>query len=396
MGAPFLPYGRQQIDADDIAAVVAALQGDLLTTGPAVAAFEEALCAQLGARHAVACANGTAALHLAYLAQGLGPGDRVIVPAITFLATANAARMCDAEVVFADVDPDNGLMTPATLDAAIASAGAPVKLAIPVHLAGQPCDLISLGAIATEHGARLVEDACHALGTRYGNGQRVGDCATSAAACFSFHPVKTIAMGEGGAVTTNDPEVAARMRRLRHHGMASAPGHFAYPAHGLAADGKANPWYYEMPELGYNYRASDLQCALGLSQLAKLDRFAETRRHLVRRYEARLSVMAPRIRFIARAPHADPCWHLAVALIDFAALGRDRRAVMAALRDQAIGSQVHYFPVSHQPYYVARYGAPDLPGAWRYYERCLSLPLHAGMKDADVDRVCDALEGLLP
>lgn len=396
---PFLPYGRQSIDEDDIAAVTAALRGDLLTTGPKVAAFEQALTAVTGSSQAVVCANGTAALHLAYAGLGIGAGDAVVVPAITFAATANAARHAGAEVVFADVDPQTGLMTPENFTQALERANQPVEAVAPVHLAGQPADMEALAAAADAYGVAIVEDGCHALASRYGDssGQEgpIGDCRFAKAVCFSFHPVKTIAMGEGGAIATNDPALAERMRRLRHHGLSADPAQFAHPEHGMDARGKANPWYAEMPELGYNYRATDFQCALGLSQLAKLDRFAAARRSLRRHYAHRLAGLAPILTMNQPGPGSDPCWHLAVVLIDFAALGRDRAQVMAALKDRGIGSQVHYFPVSHQPYYRRRYGLAHLPGAWRYYERCLSLPLYPAMTLADVDRVCDALIDVL-
>ncbi len=396
---PFLPYGRQQLDEDDINAVAAALRGDLLTTGPQVPAFEEALAAITGAAHAVVCANGTAALHLAYAALGLGPGDAVIVPAITFAATANAARLTGADVVFADIDPDTGLMRPEDLQQALERASMTVEAVAPVHLAGRSCAMPDIAAIADSCGLRLVEDACHALGSTVedadGISRSIGDGRHSDASCFSFHPVKTIAMGEGGAITTEDAALAQRMRRLRHHGMVNAAPEWAHPEHGLDPRGEANPWYAEMPELGFNYRATDFQCALGLSQLRKLDRFAAQRRTLRAHYARRLAGLEPILAMPSPPATENPCWHLAVALIDFAGLGRDRAAVMHELKARGIGSQVHYFPVSHQPYYRRRYGLPHLPGAWRYYERCLSLPLFASMTTADVDRVCDALIDVL-
>ncbi|RME62273.1 MAG: UDP-4-amino-4,6-dideoxy-N-acetyl-beta-L-altrosamine transaminase [Alphaproteobacteria bacterium] len=396
---PFLPYGRQSIDADDIAAVSEALAGEWLTTGPLVPAFEAAFAKTCQARQAVVCANGTAALHLAYAGLGVGLGDAVVVPAITFVATANAARHAGAEVVFADVDPDSGLMTADGFEAALKRAAMPVEAVAPVHLAGQPADMEAIAAVAARHGIRIVEDACHALASRFtdshDNTTTIGDNRYSDACCFSFHPVKTIAMGEGGAITTKDAALAGRLRRLRHHGLTAAAESFAHPEHGLGPDGAVNPWYAEMPELGFNYRATDFQCALGLSQLRKLARFAERRRLLWRHYETRLADLAPTVLPLARRTNGDPCWHLAVVLIDFAALGRPRARVIADLKARGIGSQVHYFPVSHQPYYRRRYGLPHLPGAWRYYERCLSLPLFPAMTTDDVDRVVDALADVL-
>jgi UDP-4-amino-4,6-dideoxy-N-acetyl-beta-L-altrosamine transaminase len=385
MAEPILPYGRQTIEDDDIAAVVAALKADFLTTGPTVEAFETAFAEKVGARHAVACANGTAALHLAMLALEVQPGEAVIAPSITFLATANCARYVGAEVVFADVDAASGLMTPETLAHALTRLeGRKLRAVLPVHLRGDAADLPGLAALAGEAGAVLVEDAPHALGTtmRFGNqAERVGDVRHSAMATFSFHPVKTIATGEGGMVTTNDPRLAGRLRILRSHGMVRPPG--------------ADPWWYEMAEPGFNYRLPDILCALGLSQLAKLDRFAARRRALAKAYEAALAPLAPLVRLAARPAWSDPVLHLMCVLIDFEAAGRTRREVVDALKARGVGSQVHYIPVHRQPYYRDRYGELSLPGAEAWYARCLSLPLYPGMADGDVEKVAGALREAL-
>jgi UDP-4-amino-4,6-dideoxy-N-acetyl-beta-L-altrosamine transaminase len=380
-----LPYGRQTIEDDDIAAVVAALKADFLTTGPTVDAFEDAFAEKVGARHAVACANGTAALHLAMLALDVQPGEAVIAPSITFLATANCARYVGAEVVFADVDPDSGLMTPQTLAEALTRLeGRKLRAVLPVHLRGDAADLPGLAALAADAGAVLVEDAPHALGTTmtFGNvTERVGDVRHSAMATFSFHPVKTIATGEGGMVTTNDPGLAERLRTLRSHGMIRPAG--------------AEPWWYEMPEPGFNYRLPDILCALGLSQLAKLDRFAARRRDLARAYGGALAPLAPLVRIAARPAWSDPVLHLMCVLIDFEAAGRTRLEVVDALKARGVGSQVHYIPVHRQPYYRDRYGDLSLPGAEAWYARCLSLPLYPGMADSDVAKVVAALREAL-
>ncbi len=383
----FLSYGRQTIEADDVAAVVAALHSDFLTTGPAVAEFERSLAQAAGARHAVACNSGTAALHLAVLALELTAGDTAIVPTLTFLATANVVRMTGAEVVFADVDPDTGLMTPATFTAAIAratTAGKTVKAALPVHLNGQLCDMAGLAAIAQEHGIALIEDACHALGVA-----NAGATEHSTFACFSTHPVKAIATGEGGAVTTANAELAERMRRLRSHGMSRDAATFENRDLAFDGDG-ANPWYYEMPEIGWNYRMPDILCALGISQLKKLPRFFERRVEIAAQYDALIAPLTNTIRPVphGQQPHG---WHLYAVLVDFAALGLSRAQLMKRLHGQSIGTQVHYLPVHLQPYYQHRYGDLDLPGARSYYSRCLSLPIYPTMTDADVRRVADAL-----
>ncbi len=385
MAPPLLPYGRQTIEDDDIAAVAQALRGDFLTTGPLVEAFEAAFAEKVGARHAVACSNGTAALHLAMLALEVRPGEVCIVPSITFLATANCARYVGAEVVFADVDPQTGLMTPDTLAEAISRVGGRrLRAVLPVHLRGDAAELPALATLAAEAGAVLVEDAPHALGSTmsFGNtSERVGDVRHSAMATFSFHPVKTIATGEGGMVTTNDGRLAERLRTLRSHGMVRPDG--------------ADPWIYEMPEPGFNYRLPDILCALGLSQLAKLDRFAARRRSLAARYAEALKPLAPLVRPAVRPDWSDPVLHLMVALIDFEATGKTRRQVVDELRARGIGTQVHYIPVHTQPYYRDRYGPIDLPGAQEWYRTCLSLPLYPGMADEDVDRVILALSGVL-
>jgi len=395
---PFLPYGRQSIDEADIAAVVEVLKGDYLTTGPKVAAFEAALAAKLGAGFAISNSSGTAALHLACLALGLGPGDAAIVPSITFLATANAVRMVGATVVFADTDPDNGLMRPEDLEAAFArakAAGLKVRAVFPVHLAGQCADLVGLAALARREGCAIVEDACHAIGAYHacadGSAAPVGGCRLSDMAVLSFHPVKTVAAGEGGAVTTNDPSLARRLERLRAHGMVREAHAFENADMAFDPAGAANPWYYEMREIGWNYRLSDIHAALALSQLGRLDRFVEERRALARRYDALLEALAPRIQPIRRSRFSMPAWHLYSVLIDFRALGCERAQLMNRLRAEHIGTQVHYIPVHRQPYYRALDPALELPGADRYYARTLSLPLFVGMTQVDVRRVVGCL-----
>jgi dTDP-4-amino-4,6-dideoxygalactose transaminase len=313
------------------------------------------------------------------------PGEVVIAPSITFLATANCARYVGADVVFADVDPDTGLMTPETLAQAIARVGdRRLRAVLPVHLRGDACDLPGLEALARDAGAVLVEDAPHAVGTTmtFGNtSEIVGDVRHSAMATFSFHPVKTIATGEGGMITTNDPAIAARLKVLRSHGMVRPEG--------------CEPWWYEMPEPGFNYRLPDILCALGLSQLKKLPRFAARRRALGAAYAEALAPLAPLVRIAEQPAWSDPVLHLMVALIDFEAVGKSRRDVVEALKARGVGTQVHYIPVHRQPYYRKLYGELDLPGAEAWYARCLSLPLYPGMEDGDVAMVAAALKDVL-
>lgn len=394
---PFLPYGRQIIEDDDILAVSEALRSDYLTTGPVVTRFEAALCDTVKSEHAVVCSNGTAALYMAAKALGLGPGSTVIVPSITFLATASGPHMTGAEIIFADVDPESGLMRPADLEAALARAGGKADAVFNVHLNGQCGAVETIAQIAREHGLKIVDDAAHAIGTAYrigGSEHRVGENALSDMTCFSFHPVKTVTMGEGGAVTTNNPQWAEALRLVRNHGMTRDPALFETEADAFDTPGEANPWYYELAEPGFNWRATDIQCALGLSQLMKLTRFAARRRALAAAYDSLLAPLAPLLRPVA---HTDcvPVLHLYPVLIDFAACGKSRKTVMAELAAEGIGSQVHYYPVHRQRYYAARYGATDLPGADRYYARVLSLPYYASMTISDVARVVESLKRVL-
>jgi UDP-4-amino-4,6-dideoxy-N-acetyl-beta-L-altrosamine transaminase len=364
--------------------------------GPAVRRFEEKFAEAVGARHAVSCSSGTAALHLAAIAAGLGDGDLAIVPSLTFLATANCARYVGADVVFADVDPRTGLMGAEHLEAALARAPAGrVKAVLPVHLNGQCGDIDRIRDIANANGLTIIEDACHALGTTWagadGKTSTIGACAKSDMAAFSFHPVKTIAAGEAGAVTTNDEKLYRKLALACSHGMTRDAA--AFETRNLAFDstGAPNPWYYEMSEFGFNYRLSDIHAALGTSQLAKMGRFAARRRSLAQRYDELIKPLAPLVRSVARTPGCDPVWHLYVVQIDFAAAGISRAALMNMLKTLGIGTQVHYLPVHLQPYYQRRYGALDLPGARAYYDRALSLPLFPAMSDGDVEHVVGAL-----
>lgn len=384
----FLPYGRHSLDDEDVAAVVAALRSDWLAHGPRVAAFEAAFADACGAAEAVACSSGTTALHLALLASGVAPGDVCVVPAVTFLSTATAVRFCDAEVVFADVDPATGAMTPDTLAEALKREGGPVKAVLPVHLGGRLCDLAGLRAVAKASGAVLIEDACHALGGRDSSGLPIGACSQSAAACFSLHPVKTIAAGEGGMVTLNDPAQAGRLRRLRNHAVTRDPALMSDVRLSLDAAGTPLPWAYEQIELGFNYRMNEMEAALGHSQLGKLDGFVRRRRHLAELYQARLPEWVRPVAFGA----GDPSLHLFQVLIDFEVLGVTRAQLMRVMADQGVGTQVHYIPLYRQPYFKARYEQPPLAGAERFYAQVLALPLFPAMADSDVDRTIHALE----
>ena len=371
----FLPYGKHTIDASDIAAVVEVLRSDWLTTGPAIGRFEDAFSAAVGAGAAVAVANGTAALHLAMLAAGIGVGDEVITTPLTFAATANAVRYAGGTVVFADIDPQTlnidtekirALITPRT------------KAIAAVDFGGLPADLDKLLEIAGEHALTLIEDAAHALGATY-RGRKIGGIATMST--FSLHPVKHVTAGEGGVVTTNDPRMADRVRTLRNHGITS--DHHQR--------GREGSWFYEMVDLGFNYRLTDMQCALAHSQLAKSGAWLDRRRRIAAAYREALACRSD----LVCPPEPDDrqsAWHLYVLQLNLANLRVGRGEVFKALRAENIGVNVHYIPVPWHPYYAGLgFRRGDLPVAEAAYERLLSLPMWPGMTDRDV---ADVLRGL--
>jgi perosamine synthetase len=368
-----LPYGRQWIEDEDLAAVAAVLQSDWLTTGPMVARFEEAVAAFTGARHGVAVANGTAALHAAMYAAGIGAGDEVIVPPMTFAATANAVVFQGGRPVFADVDGETLLLDPAAAEARITPK---TRAIVAVDYAGQPCDYRALRAVADRHGLTLVADGCHALGATAG-GRRVGTLADLTV--FSFHPVKHITTGEGGMVMTGRGEWRERMAAFRNHGIDTD--------HRQRAE--RGSWFYEMRDLGYNYRLSDLQCALGLSQLSRLPGWLARRRGIAAAYGRALADL-PWIRPVAVRADVEHAYHLYPVRV------RNRARVFARLREAGIGANVHYVPVHLHPYYRERFGTgPGLcPAAEAAYEELLSLPMFPAMSDGDVERVVEALDAI--
>lgn len=376
-----LPYGHQWLDDQDIAAVVEVLRSDWLTTGPKVVEFEHAFARFVGAREAVAVSNGTAALHAAMYAIGIGPGDEVIVPAMTFAASANCVVYQGGTPVFADVDADTLLLDPVQVEAKITTR---TKAIIAVDYAGQPCDYDMLRSVADRHGLPLVADACHAIGGNY-RGRPVGTLADLNT--FSFHPVKHITTGEGGVVTTDDPELAWRMRVFRNHGITS--DHRQREQQGS--------WFYEMVDLGYNYRLTDFQCALGLSQLRKLPAWVARRQAIARQYEAAFAQL-PVVKPLAVRPEVSHAYHLYVVGLN-PTLRATRAQVFAGLRAEGIGVNVHYVPVHLHPFYRTRFGTgPGLcPIAEQAYDRVLSLPMFPQMTDEDVEdvvcavtRVCEA------
>jgi perosamine synthetase len=367
-----IPYGRQTIDEEDIDAVCDVLRSDWLTTGPAVESFEEALADVAGARHGVAVSSGTAALHAAVFALGIGPGDEVVVPPMTFAATANCVVYQGAAPVFADVDPDTLLLDPARAEEKITSR---TRAIIAVDYAGHPCDYDALQTIAAQRGISLIADGCHALGAEY-RGRRVGTLAQMTV--FSFHPVKHIATGEGGMIVTDRPELAEKMRRFRNHGITSDPRQRE----------AAGSWAYDMVDLGFNYRMTDIQCALGKSQLKKLPAFLTRRRRIARRYDeafSRLDGVSP----LPCREDSRHAYHLYVIRVS-----ADRGAFFNRLRRCGIGANVHYIPVHLHPFYRRRFGTgPGLcPTAEAAYERIVSLPMFPGLTDEEVEQVIEAVK----
>lgn len=370
-----LPYGRQQVDKTDVEAIVQVLRGDWLTTGPTVVEFEQVFAEVVGVNEAVAVSNGTAALHAAMYALNIGPGDEVIVPTMTFAASANCVVFQGGTPIFADVDVETLLLNPTQIEAKITPR---TKAIIAVDYAGQPCDYNSLRSIAQQHGLALVDDACHALGGSYHN-RPVGSLADLST--FSLHPVKPITTGEGGVITTADSELARRMRLFRNHGISS--DHRQREAEGS--------WFYEMVALGYNYRLSDIQCALGLSQLQKLPQWLARRQEIARCYDAAFADM-PAITPLKQRENVEHAYHLYVIRLDLEQLKVNRAVVFKALRAEGIGVNVHYIPVHLHPFYRQRFGTGpgNCPIAEAAYEQVITLPLFPAMSNQDVDDVIAA------
>jgi UDP-4-amino-4,6-dideoxy-N-acetyl-beta-L-altrosamine transaminase len=380
---PFLPYGRQTITQSDIATVEAVLRSPFLTQGPAVPAFEQAVAAKVGAAHGVAVNSATSALHIACLALGLGPGDRLWTSPITFVASANCGRYCGAEVDFVDIEPATVLMSVTALEQKLQQAernGTLPKVVVPVHLTGTSCDMAAIGALAERYGFAVLEDASHAIGGRY-RGEPVGNCRHSAITVFSFHPVKIITTGEGGLATTNDPELAQRMAELRSHGIVREVERFEWPP--------AGPWVYEQQQLGFNYRMTDLQAALGMSQLQRLDEIVDERNRQLQSYRELLTELP--VRLLDMPEGVLSAVHLAVIRLKEASPAQHRQ-VFEGLRANGIGVQLHYSPVHLQPYYRRLgFGEGHFPESEAYATSAFSLPLFPGLTDQEQERVVDAL-----
>ncbi|HEY7985301.1 MAG TPA: UDP-4-amino-4,6-dideoxy-N-acetyl-beta-L-altrosamine transaminase [Methylophilaceae bacterium] len=376
-----IPYGRHFIDEADVAAVVDVLRHGAITQGPKIAEFEKAVAEYVGAKYAVAVSNGTAALHLACLAAGIGPGDNVVTTPNTFVASANCALYVGANPQFADIDAQTLNMDPAALQDKCRKLGK-VKAIIPVHFGGVPCDMPAIKQVADQYGAIIIEDASHALGASYPQGGKVGNCAYAQMTVFSFHPVKIIAAGEGGMITTNDAELYRKLLKLRSHGINKLDDGFLN--NDLALDnGEANPWYYEMQDIGYNYRITDIQSALALSQLGKLKQFLARRLEVALNYDQAFKGMEF-LTLPQQAGRPYSAHHLYVLRIDFAKLGKSRRVVMNELLAAGVGTQVHYIPVHLHPYYQKLGHKPgDYPVAESYYREALSIPQFFGLTASD-------------
>ena len=369
-----IPYGRQDINQADIDAVVNVLRSDFLTQGPVVPAFENAVAMHCGVRHAVAVNSATSALHIACLALGVGNGDIVWTSPITFVASANCARYCGADVDFVDIDPLTYNMSVECLRAKLEAAqkiGKLPKVVIPVHLCGQSCDMAAIHALGQQYGFKIIEDASHSIGGTY-RGEPVGNCRFSDITVFSFHPVKIITTGEGGMAVTNDDKLASHMARLRTHGITRDPAEMTH-----APDG---PWYYQQLELGLNYRLTDIHAALGLSQMKRLEEFVETRNQIANRYTKVLAHLPVTVQL--QPPDVYSAFHLYVIRLHLPKTKKTHREVFEALRATGIGVNLHYIPVYRQPYYARMgFNPSHFPESERYYAEAISIPMYSGLSE---------------
>lgn len=388
-----IPYGKHYIDQDDINSVVDILKNKNLTQGPAVLAFEKAIANFVGSKYAVAMSSWTAGLHMAYLAAGLKENDKIITSPITFVATSNAALYCKAKPIFSDIDPETINLCPKQLEEKTKNIDN-IKLISAVHFSGLPCKMKEIKEIADKYKITVVEDAAHALGAKYEDGTMVGNCKYSDMTGFSFHPVKSIAAGEGGMITTNSKKLYKKILKLRSHGINKLDDQLINRQLAFTNDLK-NPWYYEMQELGYNYRITDIQCALGQSQLKKLNKFIERRLELVNRYDEAFANFN-NVKPIQKKYRDLSSHHLYVVEINFSKLDINRAKLMTELRKEGIITQVHYMPVTSHPYYESLgYVTNNFKNSLDYYEKCLSLPLYFSLTDNDQSKVIKLLKSLL-
>lgn len=378
-------YGHQHITEKDIQAVERVLYSDWLTQGPAIEAFEKKVANYCGAKYAVAVTNATSALHIACKAAGLGEGDVLWTSPITFTASANCGRYCGADVDFVDIDDKTYNMSVAELRHKLESAIKKPKVVIPVHLAGQSCYMEAIKALADEYGFKIIEDASHATGADYKN-TKVGSCRYSDMTVFSFHPVKIVTTGEGGIVLTNNKELYEKLKLYRSHGITRDSDLMTQEADG--------PWYYQQIELGFNYRMTDMQAALGCSQMDSLDEFVARRRYLVKRYNEKLKNLPLRTPYQDEA--TNPSWHIYIIRVDFTKVKLSKKEIFARMRDRGIVLNLHYIPVHTQPYYrKLGFQKGDFPVSEKYYEEAITLPLYYGLTDEQQDEVIEALKEVL-
>jgi UDP-4-amino-4,6-dideoxy-N-acetyl-beta-L-altrosamine transaminase len=383
-----IPYGRQDITQADIDAVVAVLRSDYLTQGPVVPEFEHAVMAYCGARHAIAVNSATSALHIACLALGLGPGDWLWTSPITFVASANCGLYCGAKVDFVDIDPRTYNLCPNALERKLEEAeraGRLPKVVVPVHLCGQPCDMEAIYALSRRYGFHIIEDASHAIGGKY-KGEPIGNGRFSDITVFSFHPVKIITTAEGGMAVTNNAALAARMSLLRSHGITRDPAQMTHTPEG--------PWYYQQIDLGFNYRMTELQAALGVSQMNRLDEYVVRRHYIAQRYDQLLADLPLRTPW--QHPDSHSGLHLYVIRLELDRLATSHRQVFEALRESGVGVNVHYIPVHLQPYYRhLGFAVGQFPKAERYYAEAISLPMYPTLTEAQQEEVVIALRNVL-
>ena len=378
-------YGHQHITEKDIQAVERVLHSDWLTQGPAIEAFEKKVANYCGAKYAVAVTNATSALHIACKAAGLGEGDVLWTSPITFTASANCGRYCGADVDFVDIDDKTYNMSVAELRHKLETAVKKPKVVIPVHLAGQSCDMEAIKALADEYGFKIIEDASHATGADYKN-TKVGSCRYSDMTVFSFHPVKIVTTGEGGIVLTNNKELYEKLKLYRSHGITRDGDLMTQEADG--------PWYYQQIELGFNYRMTDMQAALGCSQMDSLDEFVARRRYLVKRYNEKLKNLPLRTPYQDEA--TNPSWHIYIIRVDFTKVKLSKKEIFARMRDSGIVLNLHYIPVHTQPYYQKLgFQKDDFPVSEKYYEEAITLPLYYDLTDEQQDEVIEALKEVL-
>lgn len=379
-------YGKQSVDQSDIDAVVEVLKSDFLTQGPAIEKFEKCVAEYCGVKYAVAVTNATSALHIACLAAGLGKGDVLWTSPITFTASANCGRYCGADVDFVDIDPSTYNMSVDELDKKLQQAEVKPKVVIPVHLAGQSCDMDKIYKLSQEYGFKVIEDASHAIGADY-KSAKIGCCKYSDFTVFSFHPVKIVTTGEGGMVLTNDKDLHEKLLLYRSHGITRDTKLMTRTADG--------PWYYQQIDLGFNYRMTDMQAALGYSQMQKVDEFVSRRRYLAKRYNELLKNIS-NIRLPYQSEDTDSSWHLYVVRVDFSKINKTKQQIFAEMKDRGVCLNLHYIPVHTQPYYQKQgFKDGDFPNSEKYYEEVFTLPLYYSLTDEQQDYIVKNLVEVL-